>query len=159
LQEQQQRRAGAGARWRVQVGPGSVGTLTGIGAKARTQSCGRCVTQEAGDSVEEIRPVKKPRNTWSLSVWIHSPPILTLWLPEIIEKLSLDIGAPDQFVNVRLQEERIAEAKRKLVGIEAATGACIGWDIRRYGRTRPQFSRVREVGLIQFGRLKQSRRG
>src|SRR6185503_21376895 len=116
-----------GARGRVQVCPGSIGTLPGIGAKACTQCCGRGITQKAGDSVEKIAASKE--TTKHLVVKRVYP--LTTDVDVVVtgnnREVIPDIGAPDQFVNVRFQEERIAEAKRKVGWIEAAAGACICW--------------------------------
>src|SRR5512137_1660380 len=38
---------------------------------------------------KKYRPSKKPRKTWALLVWSHSPPNLIVWLEVTMEKLSL----------------------------------------------------------------------
>ena len=119
-----------------------VGTADGV----RTEPAGRgrrCVAQEAGDAVEEVAAREEPAE--HLVVQRVHPLAADLERVRAADDrhVVLDLRAPDQLVDVGLQEERIAEPERRAephagVGVEPGTGR----------RARPGLARIREVRLV-----------
>ena len=60
----------------------------------------------------------------------------------------LDVRAPEQFIDVRLQEERIAETETSVAKPIAVSAGTFDGD----RRARPQLTRVGEVSFVQLGR-------
>ena len=105
----------------------------------------RGVAEEPLDAVEQV-PAREEAAEHLIVQRVHP---LAAHLPRVAaaddREVVLDLRAPDQLVDVRLQEERIAEAE---AGREPDAG--VGLQVRLVRRARPRLARVREVKLVQL---------